>query len=186
LRWSALFHDIGKLEAEQKEDGKTHFHGHAEVGASVMARKLNELKFSNKAKRYVKTLIYYHMRPLSLFCEEKVTQKAFYRLFRATGELTPVVCILSATDVVSTRKMNEREDEIGNYLDYIKSLIDRYEQMSEEATDPLLDGEEVMKLLDISPGPLVGKILNKLREAQALGELSTEEDAVEYVKNLNY
>ena len=129
LRWSALFHDIGKLETERKINGKTHFRGHAKTGSKIMVQKMSKFKFSNKAIYYVKTLIRYHMRPLALYCQEGVTSKAFYRFFTAAGELTPLVCILSAADVISTRKVNNGEGKTQSYLEYIKIIINKYENM---------------------------------------------------------
>ena len=46
----------------------------------------------------------------------------------------------------------------------------------------LLDGNEIMEILNISPSPILGKIIEALFEAQISGEISTKEEAVEFVK----
>ena len=48
----------------------------------------------------------------------------------------------------------------------------------------LLDGEEIMLLVNIKPSPQLGYIINELHEAQLSGDVLTKEDAVKFVKNI--
>ena len=65
----------------------------------------------------------------------------------------------------------------------LKFYIDSLETI--KPLPKLLDGNEIMELLNIAPSQKLGKILNELHEAQLNGDITTKQQAVEFVKNLN-
>jgi hypothetical protein len=65
----------------------------------------------------------------------------------------------------------------------IKLLESWFERKKEIVFPPkLLTGDEIMKLLNMKPGPDLGKVILALQEAQGAGEVLTVEDAVNYIR----
>ncbi|MFQ3673449.1 MAG: hypothetical protein SNJ83_07635, partial [Aggregatilineales bacterium] len=71
-------------------------------------------------------------------------------------------------------------DRVELVIQLLSDYFDRYEQVVNPP--PLIDGNELMRLLGISPGPQVGQLLTALREAQVLGDVTDEESAVRYAR----
>jgi hypothetical protein len=66
-------------------------------------------------------------------------------------------------------------------------LLDRYYHAREKIVEPpiLLNGNDLMSSLQIAPGKRVGELLDAVREAQATGEITTREGALEFVRRQN-
>ena len=58
-------------------------------------------------------------------------------------------------------------------------------KQGEEALPHFLDGTEIMKILNLKPGPKIGKIKNELRDLQLAGKLKSEDEAIKYLENNN-
>ena len=74
------------------------------------------------------------------------------------------------------RKIKEVAEELLRYY---------YEEFSQQPPRPLLDGREVMEALGLPSGEEVGRLLNRLREAEIAGRVRTREEALEFLKNLD-
>jgi len=184
LKFAALLHDIGKPLTEEVSDGEVHFYGHPQAGTDYMKPILRELCFSKREQKYIRGLIRYHMRPLLLYNAENLTSKGKYRFFQAVGEDLPDVCLLSAADTASTRLLNGRREEIPGYLAFLKELIADYRLMEERTVELLLTGADLMEIFSLPEGPRIGKLLDRIKEVQARGEIGSKQEAVEYVKQL--
>ncbi len=181
LKWATLFHDIGKPAVRDiKENGKITFYRHDIVGARIMSSRMRELRFSHRQIEFVKILIRLHMRPGDL-TRDGTTKRAIYRFFRQAKGEDLAVMLLSWADAWATRgPLNPWQ----NFYTHRKRLIEMINLSIEDKTrpefSPLLDGYDVMKILSIPPGPMVGMALEMIREKQFLGEIKTKEEA-EYV-----
>ncbi|PMB48296.1 hypothetical protein CEN41_01820 [Fischerella thermalis CCMEE 5330] len=71
-------------------------------------------------------------------------------------------------------------DRVELAIQLLSDYFDRYEQVVNPP--PLIDGNELMRLLGVSRGPLVGQLLTALREAQVLGDVTDAESAVRYAR----
>jgi poly(A) polymerase len=183
LRLAALLHDIAKPQAKTIEpDGRMRFLGHALEGASLVVAILERLRFSTKETRLVETMVKYHLRPMQMSQEGLPTNRAVYRYFRDTADVGIDTLFLNLADHLATR---------GPYLDragwlehtsIVNYLLEKYnEQQSQPRTIKLVDGHDLMKTFGLSPGPLLGELLESLREAQAAGEVTTRQEALEYI-----
>ncbi len=183
LKWAALFHDIGKpFVKEVKEDGRVTFYRHDLVGAKILSSRMQKLKFSRRQVDFVKTLLRLHMRPGDL-TREGTTLRAVYRFFRQSGDEDLAVMLLSWADAWATRG---RLNPWRNFYSHRKRLIEMINLSVEEKTKAdlprLLSGHDVMKILSIPPGPVVGKALDIVREKQFLGEIQSREEAENWLK----
>ncbi len=184
LKLAALLHDIGKSETwSQEEDGRIHFYNHDLVGAQIAATRLQELRFSRDEAERMRVLVGQHLRPAHLSRTERVTRRAVYRYFRATGCGGVDVVLLSLADHLATYGPNLQEDRWARRLEVAETLLTHCFEHYEETVDPppLITGNDLLAELGMSPGPEVGRLLETVREAQAAGEVRTREEALAFV-----
>lgn len=181
LRLGAIYHDVGKGQTKKIEpDGRIRFFGHDIAGAEIASRSLRRLKLSKVAVKHVKSIVAGHMRPLLLSREPAVSRRAVYRFYRDTGFAGLDICLLSLADHLATHPSHDDDSEWEKLLAVVEKLMFHYFDHYSATVDPepLLDGSELIQLLEISPGPEVGRLLQIIREAQAAGEIATLDEAV--------
>ena len=167
LRLAAVFHDVGK-PATATPDGA--FIGHEEVGAAMARTALERLRFSQKEIDAVVTLVRLHLRPV--FYVSEWSDGAVRRLARDAGPQLERLMALARADIgASAYPEREKLDELAARLAAV---------MSERPTRlaPPIDGEDIMRVLGIPPGPAVGKIKERLGELIMDGELEPSREAV--------
>ncbi len=176
LRLAALFHDIGKPPTKRfdEKSGWT-FHGHEVVGERMARRILRRFKYSNEIINYVRKLVQLHLRPMSLVGEE-VTDSAVRRLIYLAGEDLDDLMTLCRADITS-----KIEQKVKRYLKNYDLVVRRIQEVEERDRirnfKPPIDGNEIMKLFDLKPGPKVGKIKKFILEAILNGDVPNEHDA---------
>ena len=183
LKLGCLLHDIGKPPAYHVEDGKLKFTGHEKIGAEITKRICQRLKFSNRETDMLYKYVYYHLRPGFLVDCIQISRRAVFRYFRDTAEEAVAILLLSLADKEATRGELADEQDIVRHRMVIWELIRNYFSKKEEVKPPrLVTGWDVMKVLNIPPGPVVGRILREVEEAQAEGKITTREEALNYIK----
>jgi len=209
LMLAALLHDVAKPETARSVDGRLRFFEHDTLGAERAAKILRSLRFSREHVETVAAIVRHHLRPGHLAASGgPVTEKAAYRFFRDLGEDAPgllAVCwadhasympearlrrLLGAAcgdpprrDLSRVRPAESRKTVL--HLQLVSLLLRRFFDRDRAPVPArFLDGTEVMKALNIPPGPRVGEILERLREAQAEGEVKDRAQALEFVAKL--
>jgi poly(A) polymerase len=184
LKLAALLHDIAKPETKAVgEDGRTHFFGHDKLGGAAAANMLARLRFSGREAKLVEIVINYHMRPGQMSQQGLPTQRAIYRYFRDTGEAGIDILFLSLADHLATRgpKLNTAGwREHTGMVEYV--LAKHFEQQKLVEPVRLVDGNDLINTFGLEPGPAIGEILEAVREAQASGELSSRQEALDYIR----
>ncbi len=182
LKLSALLHDIAKPKTFKIRNQQYTFWGHDKLGAKVAQNILERLTFSTKSARTVGTLVENHMRLHLLARSGEITPKAkgrFFRQLKGDGVLT---VLLSLADSYAS------SGDLGFFylLPFAKEMLDFYMDFlkQENLQKPLLSGHEIMDILKISPGPVVGQLKEKLLEAQTEGLVKSKEEALEYIKEV--
>jgi putative nucleotidyltransferase with HDIG domain len=187
LKLAALLHDVGKPTTQsQDEDGHFHFYNHEPMGAQIAAARLQELRFSRDEIERMRVLVGQHLRPAHLARAERVTRRAIYRYFRATGCAGVDVVFLSLADHLATWGPNLEEERWVRRLEVGQTLLTHCFEHYEETVDPapLLSGNDLMDGLGLASGPRIGRLLEAIREAQAAGEISTREEALNLARRL--
>lgn len=174
IRLAALFHDIGKPKTRRPGNKKAYtFYGHEVVGARVAKKIMERLKFPRKEIDLVEALVRNHM----FFSDtEQITLSAVRRIIAKVG--VENIWLL----------MNIREcDRVGMNKKEAPYRLRKYHAMIEEALrDPIsvkqlkIDGNYLMKDMNIKPSPRMGWILNALLE-EVLE--NPEKNEIEYLKN---
>lgn len=162
LRLAALLHDIGKPATRRFERGGVTFHHHDVVGAKLARKRLRALRFDNDTVSHVSRLIELHLRFFG-YSDQQWTDSAVRRYVRdADGELERLH-ILTRADV-TTRNRRKAERLAAAYDDIERRIGELAESEQLAAVRPELDGERIMELLGIPPGPLVGRAYRFLLE----------------------
>jgi putative nucleotidyltransferase with HDIG domain len=190
LFFAALYHDVCKPETKTvEESGRIRFFDHDEKGAEVAAERLRSFNVSNDEVERVRTVIKNHMR-FHFFADryekdkQPPSRKAIYRFFRDSGKAGIDLVLLALADLRATRAHSLTIEAWTVYLDIARILLENYFEKPEEVISPprLLVGNILMKELDIKPGPLVGQLLESIRENQAAGKIETLEQALKFAR----
>jgi poly(A) polymerase len=129
-------------------------------------------------------LVRHHLRPMHLGATDRVTPRARYRFYRDLREDTQDLLLLALADAAAVTGASPLR--VWRHAALIRDLLGGWEeQQAVEAAPPLLRGEDVMARLGLSPGPAVGRLLVRVREAQALGRVGTREEALAYLDSLS-
>ena len=191
LAWHALFHDTGKPaafseEVEETGERRIRFFGHEDVSATIAAERSDALRFSRREVQVAQAVAAAHMRPHHLsdaFPDGHISRRACYRFLRATasgekGDRTGLdVLLLALADRQAPGKA--RGGGWDEYLNGITGIIDfAFAPNTAVAGNTLVDGNTLMRLLDLAPGRMVGFLLESIAEAQAAGEVTSEDEAL--------
>ena len=177
LRLAALLHDIGKPATKKVEaSGVVTFHHHDVVGAKLARKRLAALRFDNDTIAAVSTLIELHLRFFG-YSDAPWTDSGVRRYVRDAAEQLPRLHILTRADV-TTRNRRKEARLRGAYDELERRIAALAEQEQLEAIRPDLDGEQIMRILEIRPGPIVGEAYRFLLEQRLddgpLGEAEAE------------
>ncbi len=174
-RLAALLHDIGKPATRRIEPGGTvTFHHHDVVGSKLASRRLRELRFAGDVIGPVAELIRLHLRFFG-YTEGAWTDSAVRRYVRDAGPVLERLHILVRADV-TTRNVRKADRLSFAYDDLEERIAVLAEEEELSAVRPDLDGQAIMRILGISPGPVVGEAYRMLLEVRLdEGPLSAEE-----------
>ncbi len=179
LKLACILHDIGKsLTRFEGEDGKVHFYTHERVGAEMVVAIARRLKMSIKEISILKNILLYHLRPGQLV-NRRPSQRAKFRFFRDAKENAVLILLLTVADRAAMRGVLSREESFTFLEDEIFGMMIEFFKNIEKDTKlfRLLNGTELMNFLQISSGPLVGKILKEIDEAQAIKSINSKMQA---------
>ncbi len=183
LKLAALLHDVAKPETRRVIGGRVRFFEHDVVGAA-RARAIGErLRLPARATDVLERLVRHHLRPMHLAAAGPVTQRARYRFYRDLAEDAQDLLLLSLVDAAAVTGASPLR--VWRHAGLLRELLAGFPEVhAVRAAPPLLRGQDVMARLGLPPGPAIGRMLARLREAQDLGRLRTREDALAYLDSL--
>jgi poly(A) polymerase len=175
LRLAALLHDIGKPATRRLEPGgAVSFYHHDVVGAKLAKKRLTELRFDNDTIKAVAKLIELHLRFFG-YSDQQWSDSAVRRYVRDAEDQLVRLHALTRADV-TTRNRRKAERLAHAYDDLEQRIAVLAEQEQLDAMRPELDGQQIMEILDIKPGRVVGEAYNFLLEIRLdEGEIGFEE-----------
>ncbi len=190
LFFAALYHDVCKPDTKTvEESGRIRFFDHDIKGADVVAERARALNLSGDEVERLHAIVRHHMRFhdfASRLEHEKQTpsRKAIYRFFRDSGGAGIDLILLALADVRGTQAAELTTDTWTSYLDVARILLENYWEKPEEVVAPprLLDGNDLIKELELKPGPIIGRLLESIRENQAAGKIETREQALTFAR----
>ncbi|MER5970812.1 CCA tRNA nucleotidyltransferase [Streptomyces sp. NPDC002055] len=163
LRLAALLHDIGKPRTRRFEsDGRVSFHHHEVVGAKMTKSRMTKLKYSNELVKDVSRLVELHLR-FHGYGTGEWTDAAVRRYVRDAGPLLDRLHKLTRSDCTTRNK--RKANALSSAYDGLEERIARLQEQEElDSIRPDLDGNEIMEILGVGPGPMVGKAYKHLLE----------------------
>jgi poly(A) polymerase len=163
LRLAAVLHDIGKPATRRHEPGGgVSFHHHEVVGAKLARARLRALKYPREVVEDVARLVLLHLR-FHGYGRGEWTDSAVRRYVTDAGPLLDRLHKLVRSDC--TTRNRRRAAALAGAYGALEQRIDRIRSEEDlRAVRPDLDGNEIMRLLGLPPGPLVGAAWRHLRE----------------------
>jgi poly(A) polymerase len=162
-RFAALMHDVGKPKTRKfVDDGTVTFHHHDVVGAKLTRKRMAALRFSNDETAAVARLVELHLR-FHGYGSGEWTDSAVRRYVRDAGDQLERLHILTRADC--TTRNQRKADRLRKAYDDLEARIARLSEEEELASiRPDLDGQQIMEILDVPPGPVVGEAYRFLLE----------------------
>jgi poly(A) polymerase len=182
VRLAALLHDIGKPKTRTLlPDGRVAFHHHEVAGAKLARARLTKLRFPASVVADVATLIALHLR-FHGYGEGEWTDSAVRRYVRDAGPLLTRLHVLTRADCTTRNK--QKASRLARAYDHLEQRIAVLAEQEElDRIRPDLDGNQIMRLLGIPPGPLVGRAYQYLLELRMEhGPLGPERAAQELLR----
>jgi poly(A) polymerase len=174
VRLAALLHDIGKPRTRSRlPDGRVAFHHHEAVGAAMARSRLKTLRFPSSVVADVTTLIALHLR-FHGYGPGEWTDSAVRRYVRDAGPLLTRLQVLTRADCTTRNKA--KAARLARAQDGLEERIVTLSAQEElQKIRPDLDGNEIMAILGLPPGPEVGRAYQYLLELRMEhGPLGTE------------
>ena len=184
LRLAAFCHDIGKPQTHTIEpSGRHRFIGHDDVGSKLIKPILKELKFSKKQIDYVSLMIKNHIYPSALMSSKDVQDRAKVRFVRKLHPYVEDIIELARADRLCARGPQVSDEMVRENLKNLDELLDFYHKIEPTLVSmpKLIDGREIMQILNIKQSPVLGEIIDALKEAQLEGAVYDKEGAKEFV-----
>ncbi len=184
LRFAALMHDIAKPPTKRFDEkvGWT-FHGHEEKGARWMKYIFKRMKLPLSKLDYVRKLVRLHLRPIALISDE-VTDSAIRRFIVTIDEDLEDMITLCRADITS-KNPKKVTRYLSNYDKVMEKVRDVKERDKLRKFQSPVNGEEIMKIFNISPSKKVGEIKTAIEEAILDGKIGNNyEEAFEYLMKI--
>lgn len=163
LRFAALMHDIGKPATRKFEpSGAVSFRHHDMVGSKLTKARMRALRFDKDTTKAVARLVELHMRFYG-YGDAGWTDSAVRRYVTDAGDLLEHLHRLTRSDV--TTRNRKKADRLAFAYDDLETRITQIAEQEElQSIRPDLDGEQIMSLLGIKPGKVVGRAYKFLLE----------------------
>lgn len=184
IQMAALLHDVGKPHTRNMhtQTGSVTFVGHDEVGARMVDDVCDRWATSNRVRDSVKLLVRTHLA-LGMLLHGSGDRRARWRFLRSVEPRAAEAIILSLADRLATAGIDDRRAWVRRHTLMARTLwIEHWREREVGIPKPLLSGDEIAELTNITPGPMLGHVVRMLAEAQGVAEVTTRDQAVACVE----
>ena len=190
LFFAALYHDVNKPSTRTVDTkGRIHFFEHDMIGAETAGTRAQAFNLSNDERERIRKIVKHHMR-FHFFTNrlegdhQEPSRKAIYRFFRDAGEAGVDLVLLGLADLRGMRGPMLTQENWIAALDIARILLENYWERREQTVAPprLVDGNDLMRELNLQPGRIIGQLLETIREGQAIGKIETREQAINFAR----
>jgi len=180
VRLAALFHDIAKPQTKRGQGRDSTFYNHDNLGAKFAINILNRLKFPRKAIEKVALLVRNHM---FVYGVDEVTEAGVRRLLRRVGPE-------NIDDLINLRVADRLGSGCPKAIPYklrhLKYLIEKVSKDPISVKMLKINGNDVVEILKIKPGPRIGLLLDALlAEVLEKPKSNTKDKLTKRIRELN-
>ncbi|MCF7869513.1 MAG: HD domain-containing protein [Candidatus Omnitrophica bacterium] len=179
IKLACLLHDLGKPFVKKITKARTIFHAHEKAGRDISSLFAKKIRLAKAERKALEEMVFWHLRPGYLADQITPSRRAVYRFFRDTQEEGVSIIFLSLADWRATcgpladLGKRKRHEKI-----MLKLIKDHFIEKKKKPMPKIIDGYDLMKHFKIKRGPLIGQILNKIKELQVMGKISKKSEAL--------
>jgi poly(A) polymerase len=184
LRWGALLHDAAKPQTQTPSPrGGYGFPHHDSIGANLVRDMLTRLRASERLRAHIAALTRHHLRLGFLVHRRPLSRHDLFEYMTACEPVEVDVTLLSVADRLATRG-HKAEESIAPHLELAREVLSEALDWRDAGGGPapLVRGDDLQRELGMPAGPDLGHLLERLREAQFAGEVTSREEALELAK----
>ena len=187
LKLGCLLHDVAKPRTKTiDENGRTRFFGHHTMGAEMTMGIMRRLRFSSANTETVCLMVRNHLRPGQMSQGMDLpSPRAVHRFFRDVNGAAVDTLYLSFADYLAARGPDLVEEDWHRHATKISHILEQGTRPEvDPALPPLVNGHDLMEAFGLAPGPQIGLLLNRVREAEAVGDVTSRDEALSWVRAL--
>jgi len=169
-------HDIAKPPTKKFVHGVGWtFHGHDALGGKWVPRIFRRLGLPlDDRMKYVQKLVRLHLRPIALVSDE-VSDSAIRRFMYEAGEEIDDLMTLCRADITSKNERRVKQ-YLRNFDRVEKKIVEVEEKDKLRNWKNPISGDEIMDVLDAKPGPVIGQVKDRIKDAIMDGEIANDHD----------
>lgn len=191
LKLAAMLHDVGKPAVRTMDaDGRIRFFEHNLEGAEIISNIGKRFRLATRESESLKEIIKNHMYPLGLCVylkkhrSEKTKTRALKRFIHRTGPDWMSILLLSFADLRATQGPRRQADDLSILSRLIGEIANIYFQLEQNPIPGLVTGKDIMDRFSIPSSPTIGKLLQRVKQAQFDGKIKTKTEAMEMIKGI--
>jgi putative nucleotidyltransferase with HDIG domain len=180
VKLAGYLHDVGKpISVDYNEEGHLTFIGHEKSGAEVLCQELSELRFSIDEVKQITDLVRYHMSSFNSDCTSRSVRRLLHKFTENGVNYKDFLRLKIADRAGNLSKNRFTISQIKQRINFFEEVLFGQEPVAFSVKDLAIDGNDVIRLLNVKPGPVVGKVLNDLLQ------LVLDEPSLNTVENLS-
>jgi poly(A) polymerase len=178
-RLAALFHDIGKAKTKEIIDNEIHFYEHEKIGSFIVRDIMKRLRYPSEIINAVVAAVENHMRTKQTGDEGKISDRSLRKLRQDLGDHLQSTLDLIHADNISHSEESNMPNQVSNIR---RRFVELEEKDKNAPKKSPLNGDDIMDILGIKKGPIVGKILKILGDMYLDDPNMSKEELTEIVK----
>ncbi len=175
LKFAALYHDVGKIEFEGEVYLPNDSFNHELTALPYVDKIANYLSFDKTEKDLLINLVKNHMRPVYIFEQGCVLPGTIYRLTSMFKDNVAEIMLLSLANFMAVCNIETHLNKFNKFVNLV--LEESFFNFPQEEIKPILNFDEIMEHLSLTPSRMVGIIYEELLTAQIYGNIKTKKEA---------